>query len=104
MTISVKSHSASTAATTVLDVSNTSWYSQVTVINRSTVAAAVELWVRFDGTAPTVAGDGCYLVPAATIRTFPNIEQPTEPAAGFTGISPMQLISSSICPFSVEFN
>lgn len=57
MALTVRTHAVSTVANTALDLSNASWYDAVTIINRSTSASPVELWVRADGTAATVIGN-----------------------------------------------
>lgn len=104
MAITANSHSGSTVANTVLDLTNSAYYGTAVVANRSTQSSPVELWVRTDGTAPTVAGDNCYIVLPATRRTFPNLTARPEPALPYPG-SPtvVQVISSSICPFEIEY-
>ncbi|MDQ1736542.1 MAG: hypothetical protein QOH56_2793 [Pseudonocardiales bacterium] len=62
-------------------------YSNVEVLNRD---AAAYLFFRTDGTAPTVAGDDCYVVgPGAALRVpHPNGQ-------------PVKLISASAIAYSV---
>ena len=48
---------------------------KVEIINRSGTA---EIYYTLDGTAPTVAGDDCYVVPAAissAVRANPQVDQ-----------------------------
>lgn len=104
MSINVTVHSGSTTANTDLDLSYTFWYNSVIIFNRSTTVSPVELWVRVDGTAATIAGDSCYMIPAATSRTFSNPSRRNEPAMGFSGTASLHLISSSICAYSVEYH
>lgn len=104
MPLIVNTHSGSTVANTALDLSNSSYYASVLITNRSTVASPVELWVRLDGQPATVGGDGCFLVLASTSKSMHNLSQPTEKAISFTGSSAVSIISSTICPYYVEFN
>jgi hypothetical protein len=100
MTLSVRVHS-DTATGTAADFSNTAWYSSVTLTNTS---ASAVLWARLDGTAAVVSADNNYVIPAGTTRTFRNHSAPTEPAIAFTGTTPLSLIASASCTFTVEFN
>jgi hypothetical protein len=52
-------HSGSLTAATVTALSIAGWEFGVWIQNRD---ATAEIWARFDGTDPTVAGDGCYLI------------------------------------------
>jgi hypothetical protein len=54
------------AAVTIVDVFT--WNGGVWVQNRD---ATAEMWVRLDGTDPTVAGDDCFLVQPGG-RNFPT--------------------------------
>lgn len=104
MAITVASHSGSTVANTVLDLSSSAWHTTIVVYNRSTQASPVEIWVRMDGVAPTVAGDSSYVVQAATSRSFPNLTTPPEPGIQYSGApTSVQIISGSICPYEIEY-
>lgn len=105
MALTVNVRSGSTVANTVLDLSHANYFPTVSIINRSTAASPVDLWVRMDGTVPTVAGDNCYLVPANSTRRFTNHQPPSEPAIGYSSSTTnVQVISSTICAYSVEFS
>lgn len=79
--------SATNNGSAVDTVTLTTDFTQVEVLNRSTSAT---LWVRTDGTDPTVAGDDCYAVPPGTAR---RIESP--------GADAVRLLGSASCPFTV---
>jgi|SRR5882762_10962754 len=104
MSLSVDTHSGFTVANTALDLSNTSYYTTVFIANRSTTGSPVDLWIRLDGTISTVGGDNCYLVQPGTGRSFHNLSAPSEKALDFLGVTTASVISSSICPFYIEFN
>lgn len=103
MALTVSTHSGSTVANTVLDLSNTLYFANARITNRSTAASPVDLWVRMDGTDPSVAGDNSFFVQANTTRTFSNTSTPTEAAIGAVGTTVCRVISGTICAFEIEF-
>lgn len=100
MSLSVRVHS-DTATTSAADFSNTAWYEKITLINTSTTAT---LWARLDGTAAVASADLNYpILPGAT-RTLINHTPRPESALGTTGTTPVSLIASASCTFTIEFN
>lgn len=79
---------ATLIATVVDTVNFNAEWGSIRVFNRG----MVDIYVRLDGTAPTVAGDECYVIPAGTAEDI------------ITGaaISLIKLISSGIPAYSVE--
>lgn len=67
LTAAVAKHATLTAAT-VDKVTLSTHLGGVEVVNRD--QGTSELYVRVDGTDPTVGGDDCYVVPAASARTI----------------------------------
>ena len=61
-----RAQSGTLTAATVTTVTLTGAYSTVTVTNQGTVP----IYVRLDGTAPTVAGDDCLVVDAGDESVF----------------------------------
>lgn len=101
MAVSVRVTS-NTATTSAADFSNTAWYSSVTITNSSTTAT---LWARLDGTAAVASADNNYVILPGQVRTFRTRGNvPTEPALGVTGTTPVSLIASASCTFTLEFN
>lgn len=82
------SASGTLVANAATSVTVRTWDQGLWVFNRT--ATTEEIWCRFDGTAATVAGAGCYLVQGA--RNFPT------PDATVT----VSLISSGTPAYSVE--
>jgi hypothetical protein len=81
---------ANTVATVTF---NNATVGEVQVINRD---AAAEIWYTDDGTAPTVGGAGCYLVPAgATAKSIPDTGEANAPIV-------VKLISSGTPKYAVE--
>lgn len=103
MTLSVPVHSG-TATGTAADFSNTAYYSSITITNTSTIAAPQTLWARFDGSAAVALADNDYIIPPATTRTFRNPTVVTEPALAVFGTTPVSLIASGSCTFTIQFN
>lgn len=62
---------------------------QVTVLNRSTTAT---LWVRTDGTAPTVAGDDCLAVPPGAVLVADMLSNNPDV---------VKVLADASCPYTV---
>ncbi len=93
-------HSGTLTASTVTTVSLDEPYENIVVYNRS--ASTDEIWIRNDGTNPTVAGDDCYLVPAGKSVSIPAITSIAQKADGSIPGSTVKLISSGTPSFTVE--
>lgn len=82
--------SGTTTANTVATVTFATYYPKVEVVNRG----STELWLRTDGVNPTIGGDDCEVIPAASFKdtiinyTVTNTE--------------VRLISSSAVAYTVE--
>lgn len=100
MALSVRVHS-DTATTSAADFSNTAFYNSVTLTNTS---ASAVLWARLDGTAAVASADNNYPILAGQTRTLRNHSVPTEPALGVVGTTPVSIIASASCTFTIEFN
>lgn len=100
MALSVRVHS-DTATTSAADFSNTAWYGSVTLTNTS---ASATLWARLDGTAAVALADNNYVIPAGATKTLRNHSAPSSVALGTTSTTPLSLIASASCTFTVEFN
>lgn len=90
--------SGALTANTVSTVTFALWYRGIQVINRS----ANDIWARFDGVDPTVAGDECFFVPANSYISVNNPVKPPEPALGLTAVTTVKLISASASNFTIE--
>lgn len=77
--------------------------SNTAAVVTTTAASPVELWVRTDGQAASLAASDSYLVSPGQTKSFANNTQPTEPAIGYTGSTSVSLISATACPYEIEF-
>lgn len=89
--------SGTTVGGAVTTVTFTNWYHNVSVYNRS----SGDMWVRFDGVDPTVAGDECFFVPAQTSLDTVNPKLPPEPAIGQTSNTVVKIITGANATYTV---
>lgn len=91
-----------TAANAVSVVTLTSAWNTVEVVNRGTT----ELFVRTDGTAPTVGGDDCDVVPGSSAISLPVLvnaaNDPGSRQPGRTTTTVVQVTSSAAVAFTVS--
>lgn len=93
-------HSGTLVAATVATVTLDQPYETITVFNRSGTA---EIYFRLDGVNPTVAGDDCFIVPAAiTQESEQGITSIAQSASGAVTGSKVLLISSGTPTYTVE--
>lgn len=89
--MALNARSGTLTASTVATVAITdAWPDGITVVNRSQTGT---IWVRLDGTDPTVAGDDCY--PVLGARHFPATTVRKEAVT-------VKLISSAALDYTVE--
>ena len=67
-----------------------------------TNAGSADLWVRADGTAAAVNGDGSRRVPANTSAVMVSGLPPNEPALGAAYTLHVSVISTGAVPYSVD--
>lgn len=90
--------SGTTVGGTVSTVTFTNWYHNIEVSNRSTG----DMWVRFDGVDPTIAGDECFFVAAQGYVQSVNPKNPPEPALGTTSNTEIRIITAANANFTVS--
>lgn len=90
--------SGTTVGNAVTTVTFANWYHNIEVINRSTG----DMWVRFDGVDPTIAGDECFFVAASGFLTEVNPKLPPEPAIGQTSNTVVKIITAANANYTVE--
>lgn len=90
--------SGTTTANTVTTVTFSNWYRSIEVDNRG----SVDMWVRYDGIAPTIAGDDCVFVPANGFVQDDNPLLPPEPSINRTSNTQIQIITASACPYTIQ--
>lgn len=83
--------SGTTVSNVVSTITFSTWYPYVEITN----SGAVDLWVRTDGTAPTVSGDDCTYVPFQTWKS--DILN-----RGTGSNTVVKIISSGVTTFTVE--
>lgn len=74
------------------------YFRGIEVVNRS----SGDMWARFDGVDPTIAGDDCFFVPAQSFIEVNNPKLIPEPAIGQTSSSDVRLISAVAANFTVS--
>lgn len=90
--------SGTTVGNAVTTVTFASWYHNIEVINRS----SGDMWVRFDGVDPTIAGDECFFVAAQTFLDAVNPKLPPEPAIGQTSNTVVKIITATAANYTVQ--
>lgn len=70
----------------------------------TTTATPIELWVRTDGQTAVMATANNQLISPGQSRTLANQTQPTDTGSGYTGSTPVSLISNTACPYEIEFS
>lgn len=90
--------SGTTVGNTVTTVTFANWYHNIEVVNRG----SVDMWVRFDGVDPTVAGDECFFIPAQSFIDSVNPKLPPEPAIGTTSNTVVKVLTATAAPFTVS--
>lgn len=76
----------------------TTWYSTIEVVNRGTV----DLWARFDGVNPSVAGDECYYIAPQGYVQVRNPKLPPDTVQGTTSNCDVRLIAdTSNCNYTI---
>lgn len=74
------------------------YFATITVVNRNSTGT---LWVRTDGTDPTVAGDDNYPVLPMQAQSFPNGILTQEPVTRVISGTTVYVISDTACPITV---
>lgn len=90
-------HSGTTTGGSVTQVVFATWYSGVEVVNRGTS----DMWVRVDGTNPTIAGDECFYVAPRSYITVSNSKIPPN-AQGGTSNTDVRMITAADCDYTVS--
>lgn len=90
--------SGTTVGGAVTTVTFTNWYHNIEVLNRSTG----DMWVRFDGIDPTIAGDECFFVAASGYIQAVNPNTPPEPALGTTSNTVVKIITAANANYTVQ--
>jgi hypothetical protein len=90
--------SGTTVGAAVTTVTFANWYHNIEVINRS----SGDMWVRFDGVDPTIAGDECFFVPAQSFLDAINPKLPPEPAIATTSNTVVKIITAANAAFTVQ--
>lgn len=90
--------SGATVGNTVSTITFPLWYRSIQVINRS----SNDMWARFDGVDPTIAGDDCSFVPANSFISVSNPVKPPEIALGLTASTTVKLITATASNYTVE--
>lgn len=89
--------SGTTTGGAVSQIVFTTWRSSIEVVNRGTV----DMWARFDGVNPTVAGDECFYIPP---RSFINVGNPKLPpdVEGRSTNCDIRLLTATACAYTVS--
>jgi hypothetical protein len=90
--------SGTTVGGAVTTVTFANWYHNVEVSNRS----SGDMWVRFDGVDPTIAGDECFFIAPLTSLDTVNPKLPPEPALGTTSNTVVKMITAANANFTVQ--
>jgi hypothetical protein len=96
--MAVRVTSGTTTANTVTTVTFANWYGEIEVVNRSTN----DMWARFDGIDPTIAGDECSYVPPESYLQVANPSPAPQPGSGQTGSTTVKIISASAATYTVS--
>lgn len=90
--------SGTLTANVVTQVTFATWYNSIEIINRG----AVPMWVRLDGTNPTIAGDEASFVPVQGILTLNNPQGAPNPVTEYVPNCDIRMIASETCDFTVS--
>lgn len=88
--------SGTTTANTVKTVTFPLRYDGIQVINRSTG----DLWARFDGVDPTIAGDDCFYVAPQSYLDVTNPKPPQDSSGTIT--TEIRMISAATADYTVS--
>lgn len=71
-------------------------YDGIEVVNRSTA----DMWARFDGVNPTIAGDDCFYIPP---QSYLDVNNP-KPYQGMTGTvnTEIRIISATAAAYTIS--
>lgn len=92
----VQISSGTTTANTVKTVTFPLRYDGIEVINRSTG----DMWARFDGVDPTIAGDDCFYVAPQSYLVVANPKPPQNSAGTIT--TEIRMISAATAAYTVS--
>jgi len=90
--------SGTTTASTVSTITFANWYGSIEVANRS----SNDIWARFDGVDPTIAGDECFYSAPQSFIQVRNPTLPPEPAIGRTGSTTVKIISAGASAYTIS--
>jgi hypothetical protein len=85
-----------TVANVVTTVTFATWYRAIEVVNRS----SGDMWVRFDGVDPTIAGDECFFVAAQSFIQVSNPKLPPEP--GTSTNSEIRILTAATATYTIS--
>jgi hypothetical protein len=74
------------------------WFRGIEVENRSTG----DMWARFDGIDPTIAGDDCFFIAANSALSVNNPKVSPQVGSGITSSTDVRLISAAAANFTVQ--
>ena len=90
--------SGTTTGGAVTTVTFANWYRGIQVLNRS----VGDMWVRADGTNPTIAGDECFYIAPNGFLQLSNPKLPPEPALGTASNTEVRILTAANANYTVE--
>lgn len=91
-------HSGATVGGAVTTVVFANWYRGIELVNRG----STDMWARFDGVDPTIAGDECFFVPAASFITVSNPKPVPNVAEGVTSNTETRILTAANSTYTVS--